>query len=40
MGHIALFMFTNVLQVNVFLACTNKIHTNLTVLHMSTLAVG
>ncbi len=39
---IALYMFTHVLQVNmyVFLACTDKTHTNFTLLHMSGIAVG
>ncbi len=33
---IALYMFTHVLQVNVFLACTDKTHTNFTLSHVRT----
>ncbi len=35
----ALYMFTHVLQVNMFLVCTDETHTNFTMLHMSGLAV-
>ncbi len=40
--HIALYMFTHVLQVNmhVFLACSDETHTNFTLVLMSGLAVG
>ncbi len=37
--HIALHMFTHILQVNVFLVCSDETHTNFTLLHMSSLAV-
>ncbi len=37
---IALYMFTHVLQENVFLALTDERHTNFTLLHMSGPAVG
>ncbi len=39
---IALYMFTHILQVNVFLVCSDEAHTNFTLLHvhMSGLAVG
>ncbi len=37
---IALYMFTHILQVNVFLACSDETRTNFTLLHMSGLAVG
>ncbi len=45
-GDITLFVFalmhctfTNVLQVNIFLACSDETHTNVTLLHMSGFAV-
>ncbi len=38
--HIALYVFTHVLQVNVFLVCSDETHSNFTLLHMSGLAVG
>ncbi len=40
MGHITLYMFTHILQVNVFLACSDVTHANFTLLHMSGLGIG
>ncbi len=38
--HITLYVFTHVLQVNVFLVCSDETHTTFTLLRMSGFAVG